>query len=54
MTLFERHIGRPIKPNEGRREQEFYLSLIFSKKEMEEWRERFPVRKQRYEQLRLF
>jgi len=30
MTSFEKHLGRPMKPNEGILEREYYVSLVLS------------------------
>lgn len=35
MTLFEKHLGRPMLPSEGLKEREWYVSRILSSKEMD-------------------
>jgi len=50
MTLFERHLGRPMHPSEGIDEREFYVARLFTKKEMEKrWKKigyKKPIAKQ--------
>lgn len=49
--LFEKHLGRKMKPSEGQEEQLFYLSLILTPKEL---KERETLKKKQHKQLKLF
>lgn len=43
MTSFEKHLGRPMKPNERTAEREYYVSLILTPERLKErraWLER--------------
>lgn len=53
MTLFEKHIGRPITLKDRIHEREFYVSLIFSKSEVQDRWRKIGYERPKPEQLKL-
>jgi len=54
MTLFEKYLGRPVEEKDKIFEREWYISKLYTKKQMQKRWDKIGFRMPEVEQLKLF